>query len=151
MLPPEVPGAGELLCTGMTGCSPSQRESNPSASAFCATTAVSIGCRPENSEIPMFIIASFSLRLGEHGTCVACQSHTLQAAQAGCSSDDTQEQHTTQEDLCTSPITALQRVALPDREVYTAARLVRWQPQPSRSAGQGRPHASAMPVHTRPC
>ena len=27
-------GAGEVLCTGMTGCSPIQRESNPRASAF---------------------------------------------------------------------------------------------------------------------
>src|SRR5262249_51912416 len=54
----EVPGAGEVLRTGMTGCSPSQREANPNASAFCATTAGSRGCRAENKEIPMFIVVS---------------------------------------------------------------------------------------------
>src|SRR5262249_47375147 len=81
MLPPEVPGAGEVLCTGMTGCSPSQRESNPSASAFCATTAASRGCRPENSEIPMSIIASFPVPVGQHSTCAACQFHALHTAQ----------------------------------------------------------------------
>src|SRR4029453_3841922 len=128
MLPPEVPGAGEVLCTGMTGCAPSQRESKPSASAFCATTAVSIGCRPENTEIPMFIIASFPVPLR-----VTWQMYGLPAPGAQCyagprpqvgyGSGHTQEQHTTQEDLCTSPSTVLRRVALPDREGYTAARL----------------------------
>src|SRR5712691_8582257 len=77
MLPPEEPGAGEVLCTGMTGCSPNQRESNPSASAFCATTAASIGCRPENTEIPMFMIASFLVPLEQYGTCAACQLHQV--------------------------------------------------------------------------
>src|SRR5436853_1084019 len=77
MLPLEVPGAGEVPCTGMTGCSPSQRESNPSASACCATTAASRGCRPENSEIPMFISVSFPVSLGQHGTCTACQLHQV--------------------------------------------------------------------------
>jgi hypothetical protein len=66
-----------VLCTGMTGCSPNQRESNPSASAFCATTAASRGCRPENSEIPMFIITSLSILLGQYGTCAACQFYQV--------------------------------------------------------------------------
>src|SRR5262245_5029911 len=60
MLPPEVPGAGALLCTGMTGCSPNQRESKPNVSAFCATTATSIGCGPGNNETQMFMADSFS-------------------------------------------------------------------------------------------
>src|ERR1700745_4363234 len=100
MLPPEVPGAGELLCTGMTGCSPSQRESNPSASAFCATIAVSIGCRPENSEIPMFIIASFPVRLEQHSTCATCQLHALNAVQDLVRfSNDIPDQFTPQQNL----------------------------------------------------
>src|SRR5215475_9716845 len=107
MLPPEVPGADEVLCTGIIGCSPNQRDSNPSASAFCATTAVSRGCCPENSEIPIFISISSPVHLGQHSTYAACQCHTLNAAQAGGGSDDMQEQHTTQEDLCTSPITVI--------------------------------------------
>jgi hypothetical protein len=45
----------------MIGCSPTQRESNPKASAFCATTAGSIGCGLGDRKIPMFMGTSFQI------------------------------------------------------------------------------------------
>src|SRR5438128_12529389 len=58
MRPSGEPGKGEVLWTGMTGCSPSQRESNPSASACRATAATSMGWRVGNIKTPIFIVAS---------------------------------------------------------------------------------------------
>ena len=59
MRPSGEPGKGEALCTGMIGCSPTQRESNPNASACRATTATSTGCRVGNIKMPYCMIASF--------------------------------------------------------------------------------------------
>src|SRR5215510_11977520 len=61
MRPSGEPGKGEALCTGMIGCSPTQRESNPNASACRATTATSTGCCVGNIKIPYFMTASFHL------------------------------------------------------------------------------------------
>src|SRR6266545_6463008 len=55
MRPSGEPGKGEVLCTGMIGCSPTQRESNPSASACRATTATSTGWRVGNIMMPTFM------------------------------------------------------------------------------------------------
>src|SRR5712691_9594913 len=55
MRPSGEPGKGEALCTGMIGCSPTQRESNPSASACRATTATSTGWRVGNIMMPTFM------------------------------------------------------------------------------------------------
>src|SRR5215471_15704321 len=65
MRPSEEPGKGEVLCTGMIGCSPTQRESNPNASACRATTATSTGCCVGNIKMPYFMMASLPLSSAE--------------------------------------------------------------------------------------
>src|SRR5262249_46980349 len=67
MRPSGEPGKGELLCTGMIGCSPTQREANPNASACRATTATSTGCGVGNIKMPYFMMASLPLYSAERG------------------------------------------------------------------------------------
>ena len=58
--PSGVPPYLEVVCTGMMGCSGSQKESKPASSAFCANSATFIELLLITVLTPIFISSPFA-------------------------------------------------------------------------------------------